>query len=185
MSIPREPAGLATAATSADAPPEWDLGDLYASPEAPEIEIDLTAALNDAVALEEEVKGRLADFDGSALGAVIERFEKIEERLGRLMSYAQLLHAAKAEDPEVGRFYQTVHERVIEIGTRLLFLTLELNRIEDAALAQKLQESPLLARYHPWLRDVQLPAASVGRRDRAGAAREIGHRPKRLGAPVR
>ena len=155
MSIPRQPAGLATAATPADAPPEWDLSDLYAAPEAPEIEADLAGALDDATALEAEVKGRLADLDGAALGAVIERFERIEERLGRLMSYAQLLHAAKAEDPEVGRFYQTVHERVNEIGTRLLFLTLEINRIEDPALADKLEQSALLARYRPWLRDVR------------------------------
>ncbi len=155
MSIPRQPAGLATAGTTADAPPEWDLSDLYASPKAPGIETDLTDALNDATALEAEVKGRLADLEGAALGAVIERFEQIEERLGRLMSYAQLLHAAQAEDPEVGRFYQTVHERVIEIGTRLLFLTLEINRIGDADLADKLEQSALLARYRPWLRDVR------------------------------
>ena len=159
MSIAREPAGLAAAPASgeatAEAPPEWDLGDLYASPEAPEIEADLERALSDATALEAEVKGRLADLDGEALGAVIERYERIEEQLGRLMSYAQLLHAAKADDPQIGRFYQTIHERVTKVGTRLLFLTLELNRIEDPALAEKLEQSARLARYRPWIRDVR------------------------------
>jgi len=155
MPIPRQPAGLASAAASAEAPPEWDLNDLYASPDAPEIEADLVASLSDATAFEAELKGRLAELDGEALGAAIERFERIEERLGRLMSYAQLLHAAHAEDPEIGRFYQTVSERVVEVGTRLLFLTLEVNRIEDQALASKLEQSPLLARYKPWLRDVR------------------------------
>jgi oligoendopeptidase F len=147
MSMPR--------AAAAETPPEWDLSDLYASPEASEIEADLAQALSDATALEAEVKGELAGLDGAALGAVIERYERIEERLGRLMSYAQLLHAAKAEDPEVGRFYQGVHERVTEVGTRLLFLTLELNRIEDEALAAKLEQSEALARYRPWIRDVR------------------------------
>jgi oligoendopeptidase F len=71
------------------------------------------------------------------------------------MSYAQLLHAAKADDPEIGRFYQTVHERVTDVGTRLLFLTLELNRIDDQVLAGKLEQSTLLARYGPWIRDVR------------------------------
>jgi oligoendopeptidase F len=155
MSTARDPAGLAAAETAIEAPPEWDLRDLYPSPEAAEIEGDLARALNDATALEAEVKGRLAALDGAALGAVIERYEAIEERLGRLMSYAQLLHAAKADDPQIGRFYQTIHERVTSIGTRLLFLTLELNRIEDGVLAEKLEQSPLLARYRPWLRDVR------------------------------
>jgi oligoendopeptidase F len=159
MSIAREPAGLAAAPASGDvtaeAPPDWDLSDLYASPEAPEIEADLERALSDATALEAEAKGRLADLDGEALGAVIERYERIEEQLGRLMSYAQLLHAAKADDPEIGRFYQTIHERVTKVGTRLLFLTLELNRIDEPALAEKLERSALLARYRPWIRDVR------------------------------
>ena len=66
------------------------------------------------------------------LAEMIERYEQIEERLGRAMSYAQLLHAANTDDPQIGRFFQTVQERVTEIGTKLLFVTLELNRIEDA-----------------------------------------------------
>jgi oligoendopeptidase F len=155
MSMPREPAGPASGGAAAETPPEWDLSDLYASPDAPEIETDLAQALSDATALEAEAKGKLAGLDGAALGAVIERYEQIEERLGRLMSYAQLLHAAKAEDPEVGRFYQGVHERVTEVGTRLLFLTLELNRIEDQAVAAKLEQSAELARYRSWIRDVR------------------------------
>ena len=154
MSTAREAAGLA-AAEVRQAPPEWDLSDLYPSPDAPEIEADLARALSDATALEAEAKGRLADLDGAALGAVIERYERIEEQLGRLMSYAQLLHAAKADDPQIGRFYQTIHERVTKVGTRLLFLTLELNRIEDQSLAEKLEQSPRLARYQSWIRDVR------------------------------
>jgi oligoendopeptidase F len=155
MSELRQPAGLASADAPAEALPEWDLSDLYGSPEAPEIEADLARASSDAAALEAEAKGRLAELDGAALGAVIERYERIEEQLGRLMSYAQLLHSAKADDPEIGRFYQTVHERVTKIGTRLLFLTLELNRIDDQALAGQLEQSATLARYRPWIRDVR------------------------------
>jgi oligoendopeptidase F len=154
MSTARKPAGLATAEVR-EAPPEWDLSDLYPSPDAPEIEADLEQALSDATALEAEAKGRLADLDGAALGRVIERYERIEEQLGRLMSYAQLLHAAKADDPQIGRFYQTIHERVTKVGTKLLFLTLELNRIEDQTLAEKLEQSPHLARYRSWIRDVR------------------------------
>jgi oligoendopeptidase F len=154
MSTAREPAGLA-AAEATQAPPEWDLSDLYPSPDAPEIEADLERALSDATALEAEAKGRLAELDGAALGAVIERYERIEEQLGRLMSYAQLLHAARADDPQIGRFYQTIHERVTKVGTKLLFLTLELNRLEDQEFAEKLEQSPRLARYRSWIRDVR------------------------------
>jgi oligoendopeptidase F len=135
--------------------PEWNLADLYPSRDAPEIAADLEQAAAEAGALHDEAKGRLASLGGDALASVIARYERLEETLGRLMSYAQLLHAARVDDPEIGRFFQGIQERVNEIGTRLLFVTLELNRIEDAKLEASLEASEALARYRPWLRDVR------------------------------
>jgi oligoendopeptidase F len=155
MIQPCHQAATAAAAAPSVELPEWDLGDLYAAPTAPEVEQDLAAALAAASALETEFKGRLADLDGATLAELIERFERVEEQLGRVASYAQLLHAAKTDDPEIGRFFQTVQERVNRISTRLLFVTLETNRIDDATLAGQLEQSPRLQRYRPWLRDVR------------------------------
>ena len=87
-----------------------------------------TAAAADAIALEAEYKGRLAEIDGAGLASLIERYEALEDRTGRAFSYAQLLFAATRDDAEVGRFYQGVQERITAIGTHLLFVTLELNR---------------------------------------------------------
>jgi oligoendopeptidase F len=90
-----------------EALPEWNLGDLYASPEAPEVEADLEWARAGAQQLEAEAKGKLADMEGDALADLIVRYEAIEERLGRIMSYAQLLHATRMDDPQIGRFFRT------------------------------------------------------------------------------
>ena len=54
------------------------------------------------------------------------------------MSYAQLLFSGNSTNAEIGRFYQTVSERVTAISSHLLFFALELNRLDDAALEQKL-----------------------------------------------
>ncbi|MBT3536181.1 MAG: M3 family oligoendopeptidase, partial [Rhodospirillaceae bacterium] len=78
-----------------------------------------------------------------------------EDLLGRIASYAQLYHAARVSDREAGRFYQTNMERLSEITTKLIFFTLELNRIEDDALAAQLAADEGLAHYAPWLRDVR------------------------------
>ena len=64
------------------------------------------------------------------------------------------VRAGNVADPEIGRFYQTMQERINAISTELLFFTLELNRLDDAALDAKLAD-PALARYRPWLRDVR------------------------------
>src|SRR3546814_9401540 len=49
-----------------------------------------------------------------------------------------------------------MQEKLNDIGTRLLFLTLELNRIEEADLEKKFAASAKLAHYRPWLRDLRL-----------------------------
>jgi oligoendopeptidase F len=140
----------------ADALPAWDLSDLYAGPADPRLDADLARAEADAKAFNAAHAGRLASLPGDALAAAIERYEAIEEVLGRAMSFAQLVFSGDAQAPENGRFYQTVQERVTTISSHLLFLTLELNRLEDAALEQKLGASAALARWRPWLRDLRV-----------------------------
>jgi oligoendopeptidase F len=135
--------------------PVWDLTDLYAGPADPKITADLASVETESVAFETAHKGKVADLSGAALGAAIAVYEAIEERLGKIMSFAQLLFSADSSDPAVGKFYQTMNERVTTISTHLLFFTLEINRIEDPALAEKLQD-PALAHYASWLRDLRV-----------------------------
>ncbi len=134
--------------------PVWDLSDLYPAPEAPELTRDLESAEADAKAFQARYQNGLAALDGDALAEAIGTYEAIEEVLGRVMSYAQLIHARDMGDPEAGRFYQNMQERTTDISTALLFFTLELNRLEEAVLEAKLA-SPALSRYRPWLRDIR------------------------------
>src|SRR5271154_3019012 len=134
--------------------PEWDLSDLYSGPDSGALTCDLARLADDAEAFRERYQGRLADLSGAALGAAVETYERLQELSGRIVSYASLVHAGNLADPEIGRFYQTMQERVNAISTTLLFFTLELNRLDDAALAAK-ETDPALARYRPWLRDTR------------------------------
>ena len=144
----------AAEAQSDAAPPGWDLSDLYPAPDSDALRRDLDQAAAAAEALHEEFAGRVASLDGEVLGGLIARYEAIQETLERLTSYAYLVYCTAMDDAETAQFFQTVREETTAIGSRLLFLTLELNRIEDDALADKLQ-APALARYAPWVRDVR------------------------------
>jgi len=137
-----------------EALPGWDLSDLYPAPESDEVRGDLERAKAEAEALQDEFAGRVADLDGDALGALVARYEATTETLERLTGYAYLVYCTAMEDAETARFFQTIQEEATAVGSRLLFLTLELNRIDDAALAAKLA-APALARYAPWVRDVR------------------------------
>ena len=134
--------------------PGWDLSDLYPAPDSDALKRDLAHAAEAASALHDAFAGRVAALDGAALGDLIARYEAIQETLGRLTSYAYLVYCTAMDDAGTAQFFQTVREETTATESRLLFLTLELNRIEDDALADKLA-APALARYAPWVRDVR------------------------------
>ena len=134
--------------------PEWDLADLYPATDSAELETDLNRAATESRAFSDRYKGRLSGLAGDALGAAIAEYEAIDEIMGRVMSYAQLVYAGNVSDPEIGRFYQSMQERVNDISADVLFFSLELNEIDDKTVAKQLK-SPEADRYRPWLDDVR------------------------------
>jgi oligoendopeptidase F len=135
--------------------PSWDLRDLYPAPDSPELARDLDAAEAAAKAFEAAYAGRLAALPGAELAAAIAEYQRVDEILGRVMAYGQLLFSGDSNDPAIGRFYQSTSERVTAISSHLLLLTLELNRLDEADLEPKLRD-PALAHWRPWLRDVRV-----------------------------
>ena len=135
--------------------PEWDLSDLYPAPDSPQLEADLSAMAKAAEAFQQAYAGKLAGLSGAEFGAAIAEYERMGEVMYRILSYAQLLYAGDQTDPERGRFYQGMQERVTDISTHTLFFTLEINRLDDDVLAAKLAD-PAAKRYAPWLRDVRV-----------------------------
>ncbi|MEX1152967.1 M3 family oligoendopeptidase [Parvibaculum sp.] len=140
--------------------PTWNLADLYAGPDAPEVKSDLDVAASAAKRFNARYRGQIsalvaAPDGGAQFAEAIRAYEAIEDRLGRLISFAGLLYAQDNTDPAHAKFYGDMQERITTISTGLLFFALELNRLDDAALARAL-EDPSLARYAPWLRDLRV-----------------------------
>src|SRR5690242_14517840 len=109
--------------------PEWDLSDLYPARDGGALGRDLTELATEAEAFRGRYQGRLAGLSGAELGAAVAAYERLQEKTGRVMSYASLVHAGDLADPEIGRFYQTMQEKTNAVSTTLLFFTLELNRL--------------------------------------------------------
>ena len=134
--------------------PEWDLNDLYPGSDSPELKGDLERAATAATAFETTYKGKLSGLPGRDLGAAVAAYEKLQDTLGRIMSYAGLVYAGDQSNSEIGRFFQMMQERVNDISSTLLFFTLEINKIEDGVLTEQLKAKEL-AHYAAWLRDVR------------------------------
>jgi len=136
--------------------PVWDLSDLYASPDSPKLRADLDWADAAARAFKDRYTGKIASSPGSVLAEAIAEYERIEEVTGRVMSYAQLLFSSDNSSAIYGQFYQTMSEKVTEIGSHLIFFTLEINRIDDDTFERNLKTDPALRQYQPWLRDLRV-----------------------------
>ena len=135
--------------------PRWDLSDLYSGPEAAELADDFNQVSAAAIKFKNDYCGKVASLSAAELSDAVRHYEAAEDLLGRISGFAQLYHATKVSDREAGRFFQTTMERLSTITTKLIFFTLELNRIEDDALQALLEADKSLARYAPWLRDVR------------------------------
>ena len=79
--------------------------------------------------------------DGAALAEAIVAYEALSDLMGRLGSYAGLLYAGNQADPARAKFYGDISEKLTAISTDLIFFELELNQIDDAALAKRLEAS--------------------------------------------
>ncbi len=144
--------------------PVWDLSALYAGMDAPAVRADLDAAETEAIAFENTYKGRLdalarGKSAGIDLADALLRYEKLEDLLGRLASFAGLVYAGETTDPVRAKFYGDIQEKITAISSHLLFFTLELNRIDDGlidqAMSQPATAEPRLDHYRPWLEDIR------------------------------
>jgi len=128
--------------------PEWDLTDLYAAPDAPEVGRDMAWLEAECAAFARDYEGKLATLDAAAMLDCVGRYERIEATAGRIMSYAGLRYYQNTTDPVRGKFIADCQDRITAFTTPLVFFSLEFNRIEDAAYAA-LFADPGLVRYKP------------------------------------
>ncbi|MEO1293160.1 MAG: M3 family oligoendopeptidase [Pseudomonadota bacterium] len=136
--------------------PLWDLSGLYPEPAEAAIDADIAQAAADAKAFAAEYEGKLASLDGAGLATAIARYEAMDQKLGRVMAYVGLRYYQKTTDPARAKAMGDAQGKATDATTPLVFFTLELNKIEDDALAAMLAASDELARFKPWLDRLRL-----------------------------
>ncbi|WP_149589945.1 M3 family oligoendopeptidase [Tabrizicola flagellatus] len=129
--------------------PDWDLTDLYPSPDGPEFAADMAELERACAAFAQTYEGRLGRQDAAGLLACVREYERIEVIAGRLMSYAGLRYYQNTIDPERAQFMGNAQDKVTTATTPLVFFSLEFNRLDDDHLARLLAENADLARYKP------------------------------------
>ncbi len=129
--------------------PEWDLTDLYPSPDAPEYARDMASLAKAGVDFAAAYDGKLASLDAAALLACVRAYEAIDVTAGRIMSYAGLRYYQNTLDSDRAKFMADAQDKVTEHTTPLVFFTLEFNRLDEAHLSGLIAANADLARYRP------------------------------------
>ena len=110
--IARSQARAAEAAEDSGSLPEWNLDDLYAGMDDPALKRDLALSEIGIGRLRGALQGQAriarAGKSGSGAGQAVVAFEKLDELLGRIVSFAGLLHAGDTSDPARSKFYGDV-----------------------------------------------------------------------------
>ncbi len=129
--------------------PEWDLSDLYASPDAPELKRDMDWLENACASFAADYEGKLADLDAAGFLDCVLRYEKIDMIAGRIMSFIGLRYYQNTTDAERAKAMSDAQDRITAFTTPLVFFSLEVNRLEDDHLDGLFAANADLARYKP------------------------------------
>ncbi|MEC7299918.1 MAG: M3 family oligoendopeptidase [Pseudomonadota bacterium] len=129
--------------------PDWDLTDLYASDDAPELQRDLEWLQKECAAFAADYEGKLETLDAAGMLECIQRDEQLTNISGRIMSYAGLRYYQQTTDGARAKFMSDMQDKITTYTTPLVFFTLEINRLPEDFLDGLLAENADLARYKP------------------------------------
>jgi oligoendopeptidase F len=136
---------------------EWDLSDLFESPDDPLIEALLSDVEARAWRFQETYKTHInrPDLTSSTLVAAIKEYESIAQQSAKPGNYASLRFSADTSDQSRGAFLQKMMERGTKLSLLLLFFELELAEVGDALIAS-FQTDPEIKKYNHYIDTVRL-----------------------------
>ena len=129
--------------------PNWDLKDLYPSPDGDEITKDLKSLQNNCNSFASDYQGQLDGLTAEGLLNCIERYEDIQNVAGRIMSYAGLSYYQDTSDANRSKFMADMQSKITDFTTPLVFFSLEINSISDDQIHSLLNSNLKLSRYKP------------------------------------
>ena len=140
--------------------PIWDLSDLYDGPEDPRIKEDFARGEGHVKELA-RLEGAFLSARANAerLGLLIDQaaglYEKAMDDMGGALAYATLSSTIDRENPAVAKMQSDLSSQAAMISAGALFLSLELNQLEDWEIEQALRATERAQRWRPWLRRIR------------------------------
>lgn len=140
--------------------PIWDLSDLYSGPEDPRIAADFQSGAGHIKELA-KLQGQFlsARANPERLGLLIDQaatfYERAMDDMGGALAYATLASTIDRDDTRIGKLESDLRAQAAMISADSLFLSLELNKLEDWEIEQALKMTEKAQRWRPWLRRIR------------------------------
>eukprot|EP01042_Synura_sphagnicola_P032413 gene32413-41696_t len=140
--------------------PVWDLSDLYSGPEDPKISEDFARGSAHIKELA-KLQGAFVSARGNAerLGLLIDQaaslYEKAMDDMGGALAFATLASTIDRENPRISKMQSDLGTQAAMISADSLFLSLELNQLDDWEIEQALRATPKADKWRPWLRRIR------------------------------
>lgn len=125
--------------------PNWDLSDLYAGVDDPNLEQDLQGNINKAKSFAGNYKGKLSSesLTASQLKSAMDDYEALYRSVYKPMAFAQLLFSTNTMDAKRGALVQKVSEVSSTVQTHLVFFDIEIGQMPQATFDQVMQADEL------------------------------------------
>jgi len=139
--------------------PEWSLSELYSSINDKKIISDLKSSNELTDNFSNQFKTKISDIffnDESLFLSLIKTYEKIQDTLGKISTYAFLNKSKYSSDSNVAIFFQNTMDEITNIDSKLMFLYLEIKSIDREKVDKKLKSNNELAKYSSWFRKIFL-----------------------------
>lgn len=135
--------------------PNWDLSHLYRTMDDATVTRDIKVVRHESKEFATRYQGNVSKLSADQFADAIKEYDALQDAMGKLASYAQLLYAGNMTDPAIAQFYQNTQEAITQASAQLIFFTLEINNLSDATLAKHSKASKVVAHYAPWLKTIR------------------------------
>ncbi len=129
--------------------PEWNLDDLYSSENDKNLTIDLKWLDKECTKFENDFKNKLSKLSAQNFLKCIQRYEKIQNISGRIMSFAGLKYYQSTTDPKRAKFLADMQDKITVSSSKLVFFSLEINNIDNKKINSLLKGDVQLSRFKP------------------------------------
>lgn len=134
---------------------DWDLSDLYAGLDDPQIDTDLADLQALASEFRLTYRGNVAMLGADEIAEALQQLEAIGQKTDYIVAYPMLTFAANTRNEPAKQAQDRLMEAATDLENLLLFFELELKNLSVERLT-KLQTHPALADYHHYLHRIAL-----------------------------